>query len=101
MQNSREISEIESADSRLISSQSGFRPEGDLEALSPGFKAGECMPRRYTQEGENVSPPLTWCNFPAGIPAGADLTEVQNAMKNHVLAEATFIGIYERFGVLE
>ena len=33
---------------------------------SPAMKAGEMMPRDYTPDGRNVSPPLTWSNVPAG-----------------------------------
>src|SRR5687767_11681381 len=33
---------------------------------SPTMKAGAMMPRDYTPDGRNVSPPLTWSNVPAG-----------------------------------
>ncbi len=33
---------------------------------SPEFKEGGALPRRYTCDGESVSPPLTWSNPPAG-----------------------------------
>jgi len=33
---------------------------------SPTMKAGAMMPRDYTPDGRNVSPPLTWGNVPAG-----------------------------------
>ena len=33
---------------------------------SPAMKAGAMMPRDYTPDGRNVSPPLTWSNVPAG-----------------------------------
>ena len=33
---------------------------------SPALKAGAMMPRDYTPDGRNVSPPLTWSNVPAG-----------------------------------
>jgi Raf kinase inhibitor-like YbhB/YbcL family protein len=32
---------------------------------SPAMKAGETMPRAYTPDGRNDSPPLTWSNVPA------------------------------------
>lgn len=31
-----------------------------LELSSPAFKDGEAIPRRYTCEGEDLSPPLHW-----------------------------------------
>jgi Raf kinase inhibitor-like YbhB/YbcL family protein len=33
---------------------------------SPTLKAGVMMPRDYTPDGRNVSPPLTWSTAPAG-----------------------------------
>ena len=33
---------------------------------SPTLKAGAMMPRDYTPDGRNVSPPLTWTNVPTG-----------------------------------
>ncbi len=33
---------------------------------SPAFKEGEEIPSRYTNEGANVSPPLTWSDPPEG-----------------------------------
>ncbi len=32
---------------------------------SPTMKAGEMMPRQYTPDGRNDSPPITWSNVPA------------------------------------
>ena len=37
-----------------------------LVVSSPTMKAGEMMPREYTPDGRNVSPPLTWTNVPPG-----------------------------------
>jgi Raf kinase inhibitor-like YbhB/YbcL family protein len=33
---------------------------------SPTLKADQPIPREYTADGRNVSPPLTWSNAPAG-----------------------------------
>ena len=33
---------------------------------SPTMKAGAMMPRDYTPDGRNVSPPLTWSSVPTG-----------------------------------
>ncbi len=33
---------------------------------SPAMRAGEMMPRNYTPDGRNDSPPLAWSNAPAG-----------------------------------
>ena len=42
---------------------------------SPTLKAGAMMPRDYTPDGRNVSPPLTWSNVPAGARSFAVVCE--------------------------
>jgi len=37
-----------------------------LMLTSPAFKDGGAMPRRFTCEGEDISPPLDWAGLPAG-----------------------------------
>lgn len=36
----------------------------DLEIISPAFSALEVIPKRYTSNGENSSPPLQWSKIP-------------------------------------
>ena len=33
---------------------------------SPAFRDGQAIPRKFTGDGENVSPPLEWSGAPAG-----------------------------------
>jgi Raf kinase inhibitor-like YbhB/YbcL family protein len=42
-----------------------------FELYSPAFKSGETIPRRYTADGEDLSPPLNWTQAPAGTQAFA------------------------------
>jgi len=37
-----------------------------IVVTSTAFKDGEMMPKRYTLDGENFSPPLAWTGVPAG-----------------------------------
>ena len=37
-----------------------------LNVSSPAFTAGSPIPRKYTADGHNLSPPLTWSGAPAG-----------------------------------
>jgi len=37
-----------------------------MELRSNGFRDGTAIPRRFTCDGENVSPPLEWSDTPAG-----------------------------------
>ncbi len=36
-----------------------------IELSSPAFNAGGAIPKKYTGEGEDVSPPLEWTGLPA------------------------------------
>jgi Raf kinase inhibitor-like YbhB/YbcL family protein len=42
---------------------------------SPTLRTGELMPREYTPDGRNISPPLTWRNLPPGTKQIAVLCE--------------------------
>jgi Raf kinase inhibitor-like YbhB/YbcL family protein len=45
----------------------GKELEGDtMEITSPAFKNGERVPKKYTCEGPNISPPLEFSDIPAG-----------------------------------
>ena len=51
----------------LVASLDGsLQAQQKLVVDSPAIKAGAMMPRDYTPDGRNVSPPLTWGNVPAG-----------------------------------
>jgi Raf kinase inhibitor-like YbhB/YbcL family protein len=38
----------------------------ELKVTSPAFKNGEMIPKKYTCDGEEMSPPLEWSEAPAG-----------------------------------
>ena len=38
----------------------------DIELTSSAFQQREVIPRNYTGEGEDISPPLSWSNTPDG-----------------------------------
>jgi Raf kinase inhibitor-like YbhB/YbcL family protein len=40
-------------------------PAMSFQVTSPAFKQGEYIPKKYTGEGADVSPPLQWVNPPA------------------------------------
>ena len=37
-----------------------------MKISSPAFSDGDTIPRQYTGDGEDISPPLTWSNSPQG-----------------------------------
>ena len=37
-----------------------------MQLTSTAFEAGETIPTRFTCEGEDISPPLTWNDIPSG-----------------------------------
>jgi len=38
----------------------------DIIVSSTAFKEGEAIPKKYTCDGENISPPLEWSDIPKG-----------------------------------
>lgn len=38
----------------------------EIRVSSTAFKEGEMIPKKYTCDGENISPPLAWTNVPGG-----------------------------------
>lgn len=51
----------------------------ELRLRSPAFADGVAIPARFTCEGENVSPPLSWSRVPAGARSLALLVEDPDA----------------------
>lgn len=43
---------------------SDFQPP--FQIYSPAFASGAAMPKDFTRDGANVSPPLAWKNLPSG-----------------------------------
>jgi Raf kinase inhibitor-like YbhB/YbcL family protein len=37
-----------------------------ISVTSPAFRDGQAIPKKYTEDGENVSPPLRWSKGPTG-----------------------------------
>ena len=44
-----------------------------IQITSPAFKEGEAIPKKYTGEGADVSPPLAWTGVPKRKGTGVDL----------------------------
>ncbi len=38
----------------------------ELKLRSPSYEEGGIIPKKYTCDGENISPPLVWSNVPEG-----------------------------------
>lgn len=50
-----------------------------FEIRSPAFARGEAIPRKYTCEGDDISPPLTWSGAPEGTKSYALLVDDPDA----------------------
>jgi len=50
-----------------------------ITVTSSAFKEGESIPVEYTEDGEDVSPPLRWTNPPAGVKTFALICEDPDA----------------------
>src|SRR3954454_24768503 len=54
-------------------------PPQKIVVGSPTLKADETMPRDYTPDGRNLSPPLTWSNLPGATKEIAVICEDPDA----------------------
>jgi Raf kinase inhibitor-like YbhB/YbcL family protein len=52
---------------------------GALKITSPAFAEGQAIPKRFTCDGANVSPPLAWSGVPAGAKALALIVDDPDA----------------------
>jgi Raf kinase inhibitor-like YbhB/YbcL family protein len=57
------------------------RTATDLQLTSPAFKDGETIPRDYTADGRDVSPPLNWGDVPTETKSLALICEDPDAPK--------------------
>jgi len=56
-----------------------FEAEQTLGMMSDAFGSGEMMPTRFTADGSDMSPPLSWWNAPAGCRSYALIVEDPDA----------------------
>ncbi len=47
-----------------VSSQNDNKKQVKIQVTSPAFEEGGMIPKKYTCDDENVSPPLAWTNVP-------------------------------------
>src|SRR4051794_16770895 len=67
---------------RNLASNSGL--SGGLWSItvtSPAFRQGDPIPKKYTEDGENVSPPLRWSSGPTGTKGYVVIVEDPDAGK--------------------
>jgi Raf kinase inhibitor-like YbhB/YbcL family protein len=76
------------------------RPEetGRIEITSSAFVPGAPLPRRFTADGEGVSPPLSWRNIPAEATALALIVEDADSPTPEPLVHAIVVDIDPREG---
>ena len=51
----------------------------EINISSTAFKEGEIIPKKYTCDGENISPPLEWTDTPKGTKSLALITDDPDA----------------------
>ena len=57
----------------------------NLQLTSTAFQEGQPIPRQYTGDGRNLSPPLAWRDPPAGTQSWALICEDPDATKLPVI----------------
>jgi Raf kinase inhibitor-like YbhB/YbcL family protein len=74
------------------------RPQetGRIEITSSAFAPGAALPRRFTADGEGVSPPLSWRNIPADATALALIVEDADSPTPEPLVHAIVVDIDPR-----
>ena len=61
------------------SNAEGGKKKMSLQVSSPAFAQGKAIPKKYTGEGDNVSPPLDWSDVPASTKELAMICEDPDA----------------------
>lgn len=51
----------------------------DIKITSNAFKEGEMIPRKYTCDGDDISPPLEWSGIPSGTKSIAIISDDPDA----------------------
>ncbi len=80
-------------DEKLASHVQGFPSAPTLHVTSDAFTAGDTLPRRYTQQGDDVSPPLRWDDVPPGTREVAVLCEDPDAPATKPFAHWVVCGL--------
>lgn len=78
------LRKVRSSNEKLTSHQAPAAQT--IQISSSAFKPNNPIPKKYTQEAENVSPPLQWTNVPAGAKSLVLVTEDPDAPMPHPLA---------------
>jgi Raf kinase inhibitor-like YbhB/YbcL family protein len=69
------------------------RETARLSVSSPSFVFNGRLPRRYTADGEGISPPLSWGDCPSGTAAMALIVEDADSPTPHPLVHAIAVDI--------
>lgn len=64
-----------------------------MKLFSPAFDDGKPIPKHYTQDGENISPPLAWTNLPQSARELAIICEDPDAPKDSPFIHWVLYGI--------
>jgi hypothetical protein len=64
-----------------------------LNVSSSAFEFNGRLPTRYTADGEGISPPLAWNNFPADLASFAVIVEDPDSPTPHPLVHAIVVDI--------
>jgi Raf kinase inhibitor-like YbhB/YbcL family protein len=75
----RGIPGARAGDEYLAFNQTDLMSATTIEVKSPEFEAGQEIPFRYSADGQNISPPITWSNLPRETKSIALLVEDPDA----------------------
>jgi Raf kinase inhibitor-like YbhB/YbcL family protein len=69
------------------------RETSRITVESPTFVFNGCLPKRYTADGEGVSPPLSWSDCPAATASIAIIVEDADSPTPHPLVHAIAVDL--------
>lgn len=82
------LGNIHAGHNKLVITQPGIAAGARLDLTSPAFVNGTRLPERFTDDGDGVSPPLSWSAAPAGTTSFALIIEDPDAPAPQPLVHA-------------
>jgi Raf kinase inhibitor-like YbhB/YbcL family protein len=64
-----------------------------MRLTSPAFEDGATLPKKYTEDGQNISPPLKWTQVPPGTREFALIADDPDAPREHPWVHWVLYGI--------
>lgn len=95
------LSPLRAGHEKLLAARTDLAVRVVIELMSPAFAHGARLPKRFTADGDGVSPPLVWSEVPEGTAALALIVEDPDAPLPNPLVHALVWNLPRDTGRLE